>query len=444
MRTRTRNHGPKANRESGQTIALVAVAMFSLLAIAALAIDLTTLYVAHGEIQRAADAAALAGAKAFVDSGITTSPSNGALQTLANNLATEYATQVLRRNNVAGAPANFINGTPMITLNISVSGNTNVLLGNPRITVTVQRTDLPVFFAKIFGNTAASVSATAMAEAFNPAYSQANAGLTIPPAPKCVKPFLVANSDQIQGIPFVDKTTGAITAAPLPFIGETITLASACGFGPCGTNPKQPGAGQYLPMWLQDIHHYCPSSSAGPTCSGGNNFEKSIKCCDGTAFDYQQCGVSAGKFATWNQTGNSGGPGGDTQEGLQCLIHTSSIGPSPQQDLLDTTQANNGLLRILPGTYSQSLYNVSAESAVSTSDSIITVPLIDVPALWPPANNQVTIVGFLQLFVNYVGPNATDMNATILNVIGCGTPPTSATAVSGDGVSAIPVRLIHN
>ena len=36
---------------------------------AALAIDVTTLYVARGEMQRAADAAALAGAKAFVDSG---------------------------------------------------------------------------------------------------------------------------------------------------------------------------------------------------------------------------------------------------------------------------------------------------------------------------------------------------------------------------------------
>ncbi len=55
--------------QRGQTIALVAVSMVSLLAVAALAIDLTTLYVAKGEIQRAADSAALAGAKAFVDSG---------------------------------------------------------------------------------------------------------------------------------------------------------------------------------------------------------------------------------------------------------------------------------------------------------------------------------------------------------------------------------------
>ena len=73
------NHAANTRREGGQTIVLVAVSMVGLLAMAALAIDLTTLYVAHGEIQRAADAAALAGAKAFVDSGVTTSPSNPAL-----------------------------------------------------------------------------------------------------------------------------------------------------------------------------------------------------------------------------------------------------------------------------------------------------------------------------------------------------------------------------
>ena len=57
--------------ERGQTIILVAVSLVSLLAMAALAIDVVTLYVARGEMQRAADAAALAGAKAFVDSGVT-------------------------------------------------------------------------------------------------------------------------------------------------------------------------------------------------------------------------------------------------------------------------------------------------------------------------------------------------------------------------------------
>ena len=55
----------RANRknERGVTIVLVAFSLLALLGMAALAIDIATLYVAHGEAQRAADAAALAGAK---------------------------------------------------------------------------------------------------------------------------------------------------------------------------------------------------------------------------------------------------------------------------------------------------------------------------------------------------------------------------------------------
>ena len=50
---------------------LVAVAMVSLLAMVALAIDITSLYVAQSQAQSAADAAELAGAKMFVTSGFT-------------------------------------------------------------------------------------------------------------------------------------------------------------------------------------------------------------------------------------------------------------------------------------------------------------------------------------------------------------------------------------
>ena len=62
----------RSHDEKGQTILLVAISLISLLAMAALAIDIVTLYSARSEIQRAADAAALAGAKAIADSGITT------------------------------------------------------------------------------------------------------------------------------------------------------------------------------------------------------------------------------------------------------------------------------------------------------------------------------------------------------------------------------------
>jgi Putative Flp pilus-assembly TadE/G-like len=434
-----RNRVVRASREGGQTIAVVAVSMVSVLAMAALAIDLTTLYVARGEIQRAADAAALAGAKAFVDSGVTTNPSSPTLQNMATTMAGDFATAVLSQNKVAGATPQFINGTPTVSLTFSIAGSPNIA-GNPRIMVTLQRPGLPLFFARVWGGSVASVSATAIAEAYNPAYAQNNTGTFIPPAPKCVKPFLLPNQDPNQPkFTFVDPSSGAVTTAPISFIGETIALSSACkGNGNSGCKvPKAPSAGEYLPMFLPNVHTYCPSSSA-PSCSGAaGGFESSTECCDGATFDFNQCGVS-GTMATWDPNTNPGGSKGPAQQGLQCLIH------KPQQDALVPA---NGQMQIQPGPYTQARYNVAPGSLISTSDSIITVPLFDLTK-WN-GTQQVTIVGFLQLFVNDVGgsgpgPGQPDMSATILNVIGCGQSLTSGAAISGGGASAIPVRLIHN
>jgi hypothetical protein len=444
--------------ERGQTLVLVALSLLSLLAIAALAIDLTTLYVARGEVQRAADAAALAGAKAFVDSGVTTDPSNTSLQNMAQIMATDYATAVASQNKVSGAPAQFAGGSPNVSF--TVPGNANAV-GNPRITVTLQRTDLPIFFARIWGNTLASVSATAIAEAYNPSFSQSNTGSFVPAGPKCVKPFLVPNNDPIQsGNPvFVDPASGAVNVSASSFIGEQITLSSACtpggGQSGCvlktrGKGPPGPTPGEYLPMLAPNLHQYCPSSSALACSAGTSDFEKSIQCCDGNAFDFQQCGVS-NTAAMWDATLNPGGGNGPTQNGLQCLIHTVTVGPpngATQQDTLDPSNflTNTGPMQIFPGSFSQSRYNISANTPVATSDSITTVPLFD-NSTFNPSNSQVKIVGFLQLFVNYVGPGGGlspgDVNAYILNVSGCGSTAGSAVA-SGGGVSAIPVRLIHN
>jgi len=123
----------------------------------------------------------------------------------AQGMAVDYATGVASQNNVAGAPAQFISGTPQVNLN---TGSPSAA-GNPTVTVSLQRTGLPLFFARICGSSIASVSATAIAEAYNPAYSQTNTAGTIPPAPKCVKPFLAPNGDQNQdGTPFADTITG--------------------------------------------------------------------------------------------------------------------------------------------------------------------------------------------------------------------------------------------
>src|SRR5450755_4395926 len=65
-RTRLASH-----QERGITMVLVAVAMVAIIAMAALSIDVVTLYLAREEAQRSADAAALAAARVISVSGIT-------------------------------------------------------------------------------------------------------------------------------------------------------------------------------------------------------------------------------------------------------------------------------------------------------------------------------------------------------------------------------------
>src|SRR5579864_4842035 len=62
--------------ERGVTIILVAISMVGILAMAALSIDVITLYLARLEAQRSADAAALTAARIISLSGITGDPQN--------------------------------------------------------------------------------------------------------------------------------------------------------------------------------------------------------------------------------------------------------------------------------------------------------------------------------------------------------------------------------
>src|SRR5947209_20479594 len=65
--------------QRGVTLILVALSMIGILAMAALSIDVITLYLARLEAQRSADAAALTAAKIISISGITGDPDNTTL-----------------------------------------------------------------------------------------------------------------------------------------------------------------------------------------------------------------------------------------------------------------------------------------------------------------------------------------------------------------------------
>jgi len=442
--------------ERGQTILLVAISLVSLLAMAALAIDVVTLYVAKTEIQRAADAAALAGAKAIADSGITTLNSNDfsldtpAIQNLATNMATGAINGVLTTNVVAGSAPSLVSAP---TFNFTAG--TMIPINSWQVTVTLQQTNLPTFFARIFGRTAASTQATATAEAYNPANitSTTTPSEFTPIAPRCVKPLLVANADPTRGgvtKPNLVTPSGANAGlVEAGLIGENFTLVPDCrpGQSTCAggstipDNPPKQGAGaaqlEFLPALVATgINNVCPSSASG-TCGAGSAFAQSIQCCDVNSFQSPpplNCGGNTAANAQWDNTINptvGGSAGTDLPDAIECLIHQSPSIGGPQ-DIIDYS------------TWPFAPPKIQAQGGatlVTTSNSIVTIPIIDTSSAVPATGGAVTIVGFIQAFVGQID-SSNNISITVMNVVGCGTPNAAPAVVGGNGASTIPVRLI--
>ena len=437
--------------ERGQTLVLVAISIVSLLAMAALAIDVVTLYVARSEIQRAADAAALAGAKAIADSGVTTIPTSdshytdGSAQLLASTMATAAINAVLQSNQnlVSAAAPQWTNGPPAaITYNDPTASG---LVNNPQVTVALKRTNLPTFFARIFGRTGATVTASATAEAYNPA----NLSSFTPIAPKCVKPWLVANTDPYKfplNLPtdrLIDPATGSVEPGVLTDL--SFDLTADC---PTCTNKDNPpkalavGQVEYLAAAVVGPNSICPA------CAGGSSYEQGIECCDANTYAYLYCGGGVANAQWGSSIDLSGGASGLSATGAECLIHASTAGPGQGQDVLGTD----------PPAWPSAPVQFKAQSGpqngnlVSTSSSIVTIPIIDNTSA---IAGNVTIVGFLQAFIRCVEDGAHkkcdqpgtatagDINIQIVNVIGCSSSPSAATPiVGGNGTSPISVRLI--
>ncbi len=187
-------------------MAIVALSMVAIISFAALAIDLGSIYEAKSEAQRSADAAALAAAQVISVSGITGDPGNGdgnwGLICGPSGTATYAAQAVANQNLVAGKAPTTVTvlygagGTTPTLADCSTAGPNFGI--NPTVSVYVQQTSLPTFFARVFSlmggtSTISSVSATAYAEAFNS--SDSNNGTPTPVQPRCVKPWVIPNLD---------------------------------------------------------------------------------------------------------------------------------------------------------------------------------------------------------------------------------------------------------
>jgi hypothetical protein len=472
-------------------MALVALSLVAIIAMAALSIDVGTLYQASAEAQRAADAAALAAARVISISGLTGDPSNGSgswggICGGPGSSANLTAVAVAAQNTVGGTspppPSVTYSYVGGVSAPSCVSLINSAFAVNPLVTVKVQQPSLPTFFAHVFGLVnknwgTVSVSGTATAEAFNPSNSGAYSGGTlIPVQPRCVKPWFVPNQDPSAGTcvgsacnPIVNTTNGQIWTSgvyPLGVIGERFWLNPDCAVGttPC-TLLGQPEANypgvsapgkpnlQYVPSQVSSfpstaIPSIDPGSAACANVAASTGYySPAIAGCDQST--QYQCGSSY-PADTVDLTENPAYPSGsgDSANGVQCLIHQSLQPTASQpsgQDVLAPGAFNllppppTYPFQIQPGTSNPLTGLAGTGTAVTSSTSIVSLPIYDnSQSIAPAGTTPVTVIGFLQVFINDVDQNG-NVDVTVMNVSGCGN---DATGTPVHGTSSVPVRLI--
>ncbi|MCZ6515490.1 MAG: pilus assembly protein TadG-related protein, partial [Acidobacteria bacterium] len=354
--------GKRRCDERGIGVYMVAVLLVVLLGVGALSLDLGVLYVARSEAQRTADASALAAAKKIIESGYT---SGLVTSDVAEALARLEAITVGAQNTVAGQTAQILDAD--VTFNFTEQKN-------PRVTVLVQRITarsnaVPTSFARILGVNEVDVSATATAEAFNPS------GGAVPIGTDCVKPWILPNCDPVNpGLaspfclggeaPFVDNTTGDIIN-PGTVIGTLLTLKT-------GDPNEAAAASQFYPIQIPpgSEPELCPECSGPETGSDGPGaalYRHNIECCNTNVL---VCGQTVDIDLS---TGNMVGP---TWLGVKCLIHQQNNGQG--QDILNISTTP---FQIFGGTSNPNPLLIG--QVISSSDSIITIPLYDGHELCP-------------------------------------------------------------
>jgi hypothetical protein len=449
---RRRTQLPLKNNERGVTMILVVLAMLSMLGIIALAIDVITLYSARSETQRAADSAALAAAKMLVDMGVTTDPTATVPTAAQIDAATKAAQSVATNLSIAARQIQ----TSDVTLSFPGSGSTTFPV-NPKVSVTVQNTNLPTFFSRIWSRAALTVRASATAEGFNPSNWASIGGTAVPIIARGVKPFLIPNCDPNPAhtgaacggaATFFDRITGAITnpgPAPTGIIGETFTLISDCTGPGCIPGPpttSAPATVEYYPVQMPLTANACPSSCGG----GGTTFENNIECSNPTPIS---CGTTVTAPAVnqllLDDTVFPDGHFGPAQDGVECLIHQLTGGSG--QDTLNTGPPLPYPLQIQVGTdHPLSGTVLSTNDLVTTSDSLVTIPVYDQTGVSdrPTSATGVNVIGFLQVFIVDAfqggGPKAGQFDVVVVNVSGCGNAATGTPVMAS---SAVPVRLIQ-
>lgn len=464
------NEQGMANRREarGISIIIVAVAMVFILGMGGLAVDLASLYVGRSQSQRAADAAALAGAQALVNGLCVTGASTNITADCVAQ-AQQQAMLVGNQNLIAGVSP----GIKLSDVNVDAS-NPN----DPQVTVVAGRgtydgvdhsNAMPTFFLKIFGVQTASVSAQATAEAYS--------GGSAPIGVQCVKPWFIPNCDAYNSTTTPQSLTDCAASTmgpykgtqPGPFVSGTMASdnlavvrpdafpAGAIG-EPVTLKPGSPGSvaapGQYYAAFIPNTATaptMCPACSKTSLVNGGSGsaavYRQDIECCNQNAI---VCGSDT--VFIQSSAGNMVGP---TNQGVQCLIQQD---PGCGQDYLDGVTSPctdtsdppksgdlpNYPFKIIPGA--NNILNQGAPSIpMSASNSVVAIPIYT--GVLQSGQNDVTVIGFMKMFIKYVdsGQQGT-VYGYVVDITKCGgggSGSGSGSYISGGAGSTVPVRLIR-
>jgi hypothetical protein len=270
------------------------------------------------------------------------------------------------------------------------------------------------------------------------------------------QPFVSTNDGHIvnPGISLNGTNSGGVIGERFQIIPDCIhRITGLCSLRDPTIRPNHPTNGntvpappnlEFLPGQSENASVAVPS-----TASGGTLYEKAIAGCDQTTVYY--CGVSKS-----SPIGNGPNmvdlgiyPADDTSNGVQALIHESNPNPNggqpTGQDYLyaSATFGNPSAypFQLLSGS-NNPLPGLAPGVPVTSSNSIVSLPIYD-PAnpIATTGTSPVTIVGFLQVFINGVDQYG-NIDVVVLNVAGCSNGGGQPVGTAIAGSSPVPVRLI--
>ncbi len=342
--------------DRGQVLVLVAVAMITLLGIAALVVDLGMSWMIHRQEQNAADPAAVAAARYINEDGTIDIG-------MARSAACFYAhqNQLFDASNTSCSAALDPNSTTLV-VNYPPDASDPIYAGTPfHVQVKINR-QKQIFFGRIFGVQTATVAASAVAANTK---GDSNSNSLVALDPNTCSSGVVTGGASVTITPSIDPATG------LPYPGGYVQINSGCGNGPqdnvCGVGEGN----KALAITGSGSNLTAPKVFVHGTCSRANNNSFTSPLVEGAvqvADPLQQLQPPRISDFTPGQCGAGGpitSPTGANSHGCNFNAGGTTYVLSPGAYYGGWSIGNNVTLQLQPGIYIMAGGGVSLQASGS-------------------------------------------------------------------------------